>query len=223
MSLPSSCVRFFSRISPRRPTARALCTRGHFPGNSGSSGLREDRWTRSYTSSSQEKFSNSSGGYNKQAIIGFTAVIALAVSIYGVRTALLKPESTNSGHLTDPSPQSTNLGTNYASPEELKRAIQELQTSFPGEHLVETNAEVLQLYGSSENSYHPALPHSVVVRVHSTEDVVKVVNISRKYRVPITAYSGATSLEGHFAGVCYILFCYIFRKFSQNICTVSLR
>jgi len=39
------------------------------------------------------------------------------------------------------------------------------------------------------------------VRPKSTEDVVKIVNIAKKYRVPIVPYSGATSLEGHFSGV----------------------
>jgi FAD/FMN-containing dehydrogenase len=39
------------------------------------------------------------------------------------------------------------------------------------------------------------------VRPKSTEDVVKIVNIARKYRVPIVPYGGATSLEGHFSGV----------------------
>lgn len=92
-------------------------------------------------------------------------------------------------------------GTSYASAEELKTAIQELRNTFPEEHVVETNPDVLQQYGSSDNSYHPSAPHSVAIRVQSTEDVVKVVNISRKYRVPITAYSGATSLEGHYSGV----------------------
>jgi hypothetical protein len=44
-------------------------------------------------------------------------------------------------------------------------------------------------------------PHSVVVYPDSTEDVVKIVNVARKYRMPIVPYSGGTSLEGHFAGV----------------------
>lgn len=44
-------------------------------------------------------------------------------------------------------------------------------------------------------------PHSVVVYPDSTEDVVKIVNVARKYRMPIIPYSGGTSLEGHFAGV----------------------
>jgi FAD binding domain-containing protein len=40
-----------------------------------------------------------------------------------------------------------------------------------------------------------------VVYPNSTEDVVKTVNVARKYRMPIIPYSGGTSLEGHFAGV----------------------
>ena len=35
----------------------------------------------------------------------------------------------------------------------------------------------------------------MVVFAQSTEDVVIAVNVSRKYRVPIIAYSGTTSLE----------------------------
>ena len=38
------------------------------------------------------------------------------------------------------------------------------------------------------------------VRPRSTEDVVTIVNIARTHRIPIVPYSGATSLEGHFAG-----------------------
>jgi D-lactate dehydrogenase (cytochrome) len=40
-----------------------------------------------------------------------------------------------------------------------------------------------------------------VVYPDTTEDVVKIVNVARKYRMPIIPYSGGTSLEGHFAGV----------------------
>jgi len=41
-------------------------------------------------------------------------------------------------------------------------------------------------------------PHSVVVYPESTADIVK---IATKYRMPITPYLGATSLEGHFREV----------------------
>ncbi|KAF9234789.1 D-lactate dehydrogenase cytochrome oxidoreductase [Melanogaster broomeanus] len=92
------------------------------------------------------------------------------------------------------------LSSSYGAPEDVEKAIDELRQALPDEGRVQTNRDTLELHGSSENSYHPSSPHSVVVQVRSTEDVVKVVNISRKYRVPIVPYSGATSLEGHFSG-----------------------
>jgi len=96
------------------------------------------------------------------------------------------------------SPSST---PTYGSPEDVQKAIEELRQALPGKNSVQTNPNTLEVHGSSENSYHPSSPHSIVVMAHSTEDVVKVVNISRKYRVPIIAYGGATSLEGQFSGV----------------------
>ena len=50
-------------------------------------------------------------------------------------------------------------------------------------------------------SFWEGFPHSVVVYPKSTEDVVKIVDVARKYRMPVIPYSGGTSLEGHFAGV----------------------
>ncbi|KAJ7221731.1 D-lactate dehydrogenase cytochrome oxidoreductase [Mycena pura] len=88
----------------------------------------------------------------------------------------------------------------YASPGELQIAIEKLRKTFPEPGRVDTNPDVVKTAGSSPNSYHPASAHSVVVRPKSTEDVVKIVNIAREFKVPITAYSGATSLEGHFSG-----------------------
>lgn len=93
-----------------------------------------------------------------------------------------------------------------------------MREAFPRPNTVTTDPDALKIYGSSEHSYHQASPHAVVVRLmwpftcssghalsqvrpKSTDDVVTVVNIARTYRVPITAYSGATSLEGHFSGV----------------------
>ncbi|EGO21705.1 hypothetical protein SERLADRAFT_357529 [Serpula lacrymans var. lacrymans S7.9] len=98
--------------------------------------------------------------------------------------------------LSDSSESSNNANptsrtsSKYGTPEEVQMAIEELRKAFPGEHRVETGRNTLKTYGSSENSYHPTSPHSVVVHAESTDDVVKVVNISRRYRVPITAYSG---------------------------------
>lgn len=43
--------------------------------------------------------------------------------------------------------------------------------------------------------------HSVIVFPNSTADVVKIVKIANKYRMPVVPYAGGTSLEGHFIGV----------------------
>ncbi|KAJ8482269.1 hypothetical protein ONZ51_g5470 [Trametes cubensis] len=88
----------------------------------------------------------------------------------------------------------------YGSKEDVQKAIEELRKAIPREGAVNTDPVVLQLYGSSDKSYHPASPHSVVIHPESTEEVVEVVNVARKYRIPIVPYSGATSLEGHFSG-----------------------
>ncbi|KAI9452798.1 FAD-binding domain-containing protein [Lactarius psammicola] len=87
----------------------------------------------------------------------------------------------------------------YGTPEDFARAIEELRASFAGE-AVTTAPEQLTAHGFSPNYHHPGLPHSVVVYPTSTEDVVKIVNIARKYRMPVIPYAGGTSLEGHFAG-----------------------
>ncbi len=42
---------------------------------------------------------------------------------------------------------------------------------------------------------------SVVVYPTSTEDVVKLVKIAVKYRMPVVPFSGGTSLEGHYLPV----------------------
>jgi D-lactate dehydrogenase (cytochrome) len=93
----------------------------------------------------------------------------------------------------------------YGGPREVAAALKELRELFPptedGKAQVSNDQEVLGVYGYSHNSYHPQHLHSMVVRVFSTEDVVRVVNVARKYRIPITPYSGGTSLEGHYSGV----------------------
>ncbi|KAG6379222.1 D-lactate dehydrogenase cytochrome oxidoreductase [Boletus reticuloceps] len=108
------------------------------------------------------------------------------------------PSSSEAGLSSADAPIS--LASSYGSPDDVEEAIKELRHAFPGQHRVQTNKDSLERYGSSENSYHPSSPHTVIVHVKSTQDVVTVVNISRKYRVPLVPYSGATSLEGHYSG-----------------------
>ncbi|KAL1681223.1 FAD-linked oxidase-like protein [Schizophyllum commune] len=101
--------------------------------------------------------------------------------------------------------QSGSLGTQavkpgYGSHRDVLKAIEKLREAFPEEGRVVTDPVITAQYGSSDNTYLPTSPHSAVVRPRSTEDVVTIVNIARTHRIPIVPYSGATSLEGHFAG-----------------------
>ncbi len=112
----------------------------------------------------------------------------------------------------------------YGSLKEYEQAISELQRIFSDrDGVVSTDLQDLHIHGHSEYDYlpggfslHPiyvisdifALDslHSVVVYPDSTDDVVKIVKIATKYRMPITPYSGGTNLEGHTRGVSIVLF-----------------
>jgi len=114
----------------------------------------------------------------------------------------------------------TNTRSNAIGPD-FPGAIAALQKQFTDPAMVSTDPQELYAYAQSSYSQTPGiyvqnytssgsshcrvlysgLPHTVVVHVQSTEDVVKVVNTSRKYLVPIVPYSGGTSLEGNLSAV----------------------
>lgn len=112
---------------------------------------------------------------------------------------------------------SSGLNEKYGTPADFQKAINELRAAFPDSNAVSTDTDDLHQHGFSGNDYHPGMtivesklrsswcsPGSsptVVVYPTSTEDVVKIVNISRKYRMPVVPYSGATSLEGQYRAV----------------------
>ena len=50
------------------------------------------------------------------------------------------------------------------------------------------------------NFFLPGALHSIIIYPQSTQDVVKIVKIATKYRIPVVPYAGATSLEGHTRG-----------------------
>ena len=87
----------------------------------------------------------------------------------------------------------------YGGPEQVQKAIEELQAILPSQ--VRVDPLTVEAYGFSPHTYLPGAPHAVYVAATSTEDVVKVVNISRKYKVPIIPFGVGNSLEGQFAGV----------------------
>ena len=110
--------------------------------------------------------------------------------------------------------------TQFGSSEDFKKAIQELQSTFPTNGKVSVDPGDLHVHGFSPNDHHLGMfeqkelgncphylssflgiDHSVVVYPENTNDVVKIVKIANKYRMPVVPYSGATSFEGQITGV----------------------
>ncbi|KAF7376921.1 FAD-binding protein [Mycena sanguinolenta] len=89
----------------------------------------------------------------------------------------------------------------YGTAKDFQQAIEDMRTIFSTRlEVISTDPDDLKLHGLSTNTYHTGVDHSVVVYPESTEDVVKIVKIANKYKMPITPYSGATALEGQFIG-----------------------
>ncbi|AFR97691.1 D-lactate dehydrogenase (cytochrome) [Cryptococcus neoformans C23] len=90
----------------------------------------------------------------------------------------------------------------YGSHKDYVAAINDLKASWgkkgKGDKVSIDDAD-LETHGVSDWSYHPAKKPTVVVWVDTTEEVQEVVKLANKYKVPITPFSGGTSLEGHFS------------------------
>lgn len=74
-----------------------------------------------------------------------------------------------------------------------------------GEDNISTEEYDLRSHSGTEWSSHPTLPGDIpfaVVKPGCTEQVSEVMKICHRRRIPVTAYSGGTSLEGHFAATC---------------------
>jgi D-lactate dehydrogenase (cytochrome) len=92
----------------------------------------------------------------------------------------------------------------YGSADDYRAAIKEIKHLFKvrgKEDRVSEDEDDLSSHGISDWSYHGAELPTVVVWVDSTAEVQDIVRIANKYKVPITPFSGGTSLEGHFSSV----------------------
>lgn len=90
----------------------------------------------------------------------------------------------------------------YGSGDDYRAAIKEIQEVFgargKGDNVSLEEDDLLH-HGMSDWSYHGAELPTVVVWVEDTSEVQEIMRIATKYRVPITPFSGGTSLEGHFS------------------------
>ena len=92
----------------------------------------------------------------------------------------------------------------YGSKADYLAAINELNTLYgkrgKGDRISMDEGD-LTVHGISDWSYHEEGRPTAVVWVESTDEVREVVRVASRYRVPITPFSGGTSLEGHFSSV----------------------
>lgn len=91
----------------------------------------------------------------------------------------------------------------YASLSEEKAAVAEIK-KIVGNDNVTDEADLLDTHADSGwQTRHPKKGEKpqTIVYPSSTEEVSKILKICHDYRVPVTAFSGGTSLEGHFTPV----------------------
>lgn len=114
----------------------------------------------------------------------------------------------------DPAPTST-LPLAAANPPKHNIAPTNLEAAWTdfrdivGQDNISTETADLSSHSGSEWSSYPAHPGDqpfCVIRPASTEQVSEIMKVCHRRRIPVTPYSGGTSLEGHFAstrgGVC---------------------
>jgi D-lactate dehydrogenase (cytochrome) len=90
----------------------------------------------------------------------------------------------------------------------LKAAHKEI-AAIIGDENINHRLDEIERHTGSEWSSHPGSTDeapAAIVMPASTEEVSKIMKICHKRRIPVVAFSGGTSLEGHFAntrrGIC---------------------
>lgn len=126
--------------------------------------------------------------------------LATTAALAGTVGYALAQES-QSDHRSSYRRRAADLPNNYGSDEDFRRGIAELRAHFTEPGTFSTDPDALHAHGFSLNSYHDGAPHSVVVFPQSTDDVVWVMKVATRYKIPVIPYSGGTSLEGNFSGV----------------------
>ncbi|ODV92535.1 hypothetical protein CANCADRAFT_20771 [Tortispora caseinolytica NRRL Y-17796] len=88
----------------------------------------------------------------------------------------------------------------FGNEADFKKAFGEI-TKLLGKDRVSTDKDILEIHSTSSFSTHQATPDQrpqLVVYPSTTEEVSKIMSICYKHSVPVVAFGGGTSLEGHF-------------------------
>ncbi|KAF8642654.1 hypothetical protein AX16_009454 [Volvariella volvacea WC 439] len=148
------------------------------------SGIRAESW-RSFSSH------NPGPGHDRSSKRSTTFVVSACLASVALGYGL------NNIVNNRPSPVHDALNPQFGTADDFKKAIEELRATLPGDSVTTDQIELEDHGLGKAFLHHEASLPSVVVYPQSTEDVVKVVKLATKYRMPVIPYSGATSLEGH--------------------------
>lgn len=143
-----------------------------------------------------------------QAKSASTPIFAGAAAIAGaVAGAALYKFSDSSAVQSESTPAQKELGeltkVQYADKETIKKALDEIAESIGKDKVVTNHDDCVEASDSDWQSrhHHPWEVASAIARPSSTQDVSNILKICNKYKVPVVALSGGTSLEGHITPV----------------------
>ncbi|EPQ31606.1 uncharacterized protein PFL1_00939 [Pseudozyma flocculosa PF-1] len=142
------------------------------------------------------------------------AALSIAANLYLLSNPSSPPSSARSNNAGAYLYANPTLKHEYGSAADFTRGIQDLKAYFAKEtggawqdHVSQDDDE-LERKGYDENGHRvdsEGMRPSVVVWPRHTEDVVEIVKIANRYKMPLVPFSGGTSLEGHytapFAGI----------------------
>ncbi|KAB8338834.1 hypothetical protein FH972_021778 [Carpinus fangiana] len=154
----------------------------------------------------QERYAQerSMGGGGGRSLGLAVAILGTAGAFYLLGTMVNpKPSTASTLSLDDSTPpqHDTSSGTLQAAWADLRAIVGE-------ENISTSDADLDSHSGSEWSSYTTSKSDRpfAVVRPGSTEDTAAIMKICHARRIPVTGYSGGTSLEGHFAatrgGIC---------------------
>ncbi|OCK87904.1 uncharacterized protein K441DRAFT_670048 [Cenococcum geophilum 1.58] len=148
------------------------------------------------------------GSGGKSASLLFAVLFAAAA---GYWTGTLKPPKPDTNSTVPLA--ATHAPEHNTAPTNLQAAWTDFRDIVGAENISTEQSELESHSGSSWSS-HPSSPGDVpfaVLKPASTGEVSRIMKICHERRIPVTPYSGGTSIEGHFAatrgGICIDFSC----------------
>ncbi|KAL2211582.1 FAD-binding domain-containing protein [Sarocladium strictum] len=148
-------------------------------------------------------------GRNRGSGRSFALGVVFAVAVYGAGSSIGKGRDSEEPLLASTLPiAQSRTPTLNTDANTITQVYKELVSILGEEHVSSGKFELESHAGSDFSSYSNSdgALHFAIVYPSSTDDVSRIMTVCHAHRIPVTAYSGGTSLEGHFAptqgGIC---------------------